>query len=438
VNSPVSPPGLERSKVEPPVALERAARRGRLALPWLARPIQFLWGLIFCQGLLGSVLVVGWSYRFAQRSVLRQWWSRSGRGGQFEDFVAEDPWTRPHANGPNWFLAPRVEVVAGKARGIARWLGGFGRNLSVGLAGLANTSALVLPACLLWWFGWYDGWNNSFAKGYEHAAVGPIISVLGILIFCAVMFYVPLAQARQAVTGNWRAFYDFNLLWTLVRRQWLGCLGLALCYSLLALPLHVLKTLPMLLPQINPQLETLSSAEALEFLRRYFFWCGLWMFPAYVLLRVLAAKLYAGGLLEAVQAGALRTQELDLGERSVLERLRLLEVRPRPAHHFLVRWLRWSATAAGRWVAGFLVGLVWFSFVAQIYITEFFNYHQAQGWLNQPLVQLPWFSYLPASLAHPAREVPLLLLVALVVWLVARKRSERMKVDRRREAAALE
>src|SRR2546429_8683233 len=87
---------------------------------------------------------------------------------------------------------------------------------------------------------WYDGWNNSFNKGYEQFSVGPGVSVLGILLFITAMLYVPMAQARQAVTGNWRCFYQFRLIRTLVRRRWFACFGLAALYALCSLPILVL------------------------------------------------------------------------------------------------------------------------------------------------------------------------------------------------------
>ena len=39
----------------------------------------------------------------------------------------------------------------------------------------------------------------------------------------------------------------------------------------------------------------------------------------------------------------------------------------------------------------------------------------AVGWLNQPLVQLPWFRYIPPRLQNPGQEI----LLALVVFLMA-------------------
>jgi hypothetical protein len=59
---------------------------------------------------------------------------------------------------------------------------------------------------MLW--SWEQGWINSFHGGYELAWFGPTMGFLGIFVFVGVMFYVPMAQAHQAVTGS----YD-QILW---------------------------------------------------------------------------------------------------------------------------------------------------------------------------------------------------------------------------------
>jgi hypothetical protein len=55
-----------------------------------------------------------------------------------------------------------------------------------------------------------------------------------------------------------------------------------------------------------------------------------------------------------------------------------------------------SLTARSGAVA--LAALLWLAFVAQIFVSEFLHYHPFVGWLNQPLVLLPWFHYVPPGL----------------------------------------
>jgi len=136
-----------------------------------------------------------------------------------------------------------------------------------------------LPGCLLWLFAWYDGWNNSFNKGYEQAIVGPMVFVLGIVLFVAAMLYVPMAQSRFASTGSWRSFFQFRLVWKLVRQEWLGSLVLAGLYAMLAFPVNILKTFPQFFPQIRPELELLSAEDAISFLKIYFSGSCLLFFP---------------------------------------------------------------------------------------------------------------------------------------------------------------
>jgi hypothetical protein len=64
----------------------------------------------------------------------------------------------------------------------------------------------------------------------------------------------------------------------------------------------------------------------------------------------------------------------------------------------LVRAAAWVGTRAGRVTVALATFFVWFTFVAQIFISEFLNYHPVLGWLNQTLVQLPWFHYIPPHL----------------------------------------
>src|SRR3989442_15379776 len=77
----------------------------------LVFPVKLFWGMAFCQGLVGSILMVGWTYRLAQRSVLKYWWSRSGRPQQretFAEFLEQDERTKIPRHWPNWFFQQNV------------------------------------------------------------------------------------------------------------------------------------------------------------------------------------------------------------------------------------------------------------------------------------------------------------------------------------------
>jgi len=394
-------------------------------------PIKFFWGMVFCQSLAGSIFVVGWTYRLAQRSAFKLWFSRRLPSRDclgFAEFMSAQESTREHVHWPNWFaqqnlrqaVRPTPESSSSsyalkllRALVHSLWL-----NFWIGLGALANTWVLTLPAGVFWWFGWYDGWNNSFNKGYEQAAVGPLISLLGTAWFITAMFYVPLAQARQAVTGQWRSFYQFRLIRKLVRARWVYCVLLAVLYSLLCIPLSILKTSPMFWMHNSPDLGALTTAQVAASLKGYFFWCALVMLPAFVILHLAAARIYASGLAALVQRGQIADSELSPNERAALDRCGLLTVRAELERHILVRFVAWTGTRLGRVAGAVVLALVWFSFVAQIYITEFLNYHSGAGWLNQPLVQLPWFRYLPTSVQNPIGEVFSALVVVLVALLI--------------------
>ncbi len=427
-----------------------------LAAPSLLRriffaPVKLFWGMVFCQSVLGALAVLGWTYRLMQRSVLKQWWKlseSSAKAGSFAEFVAGDTHTDGHVHWPNWFLAqnfrdstsslPSLDAgrrqcaacVAGSSP-VGRLFGNAARmlkalftslwtNVRLGVQAIFNTWVLTLPACVLMLFGWYDGWNNSFNKGYEQFQVGPGVSWLGILLFIAAMLYVPMAQARQAVTGNWRSFYQFRLVWTLVRRRWLASFGLATLCVLCSVPLMILASAVMFLPNINPKLADLTPAQTIQFLNSYYFWSALFVFPAFVMLRLVAARIYGSALLKAVQGGAISQDALAENEWRALHRLDLLRIEPPRIRHPVWRIAAWAGTRAGRATFGFLTGLAWFIFIAQFYVAQFLNYRGAPVWLNQTLVQLPWSRHIPATLKHPWGDFIAAAAIVFLAWRLAK------------------
>lgn len=384
-------------------------------------------GALLCQTFLGSVIVLGWVQRSARRATLKHWWrmgsSQAARYKNFESFALEAQPTQEFADWPNWVLSEYGPTrLCGGPR---RWFGAFFNNARLGAQAILNTWVLTLPGCLLWSIAWYDGWQNSFNKGYEHAWVGPTTFGIGTILFIGAMFYVPLAQARQASTGRWRSFYDFKLIWYLIRRRWLASLGLAMVCAALSLPALVLKTWPAFMPQvlegqilkleragqpIPPALKhpaEMTPAELVHQLNRFFFLSALYVFPAFVALRIVTARVYARGICDAIRSGGLTEDQLEDVEWQALHRLGLTQPQMKSSSPTLVRFVAEFGTRTGQLIAGVATTLVWLLFVVQVTTAEFFKYTSfGRGWWNQPLIQLPWFNYTPAQLEAATKTDP--------------------------------
>src|SRR5207249_2754054 len=211
-----------------------------------------------------------------------------------------------------------------------------------------------------------------------------------------------------------------RFMWSLVCRLSLACLVPATLYSFCSVPIMILSSVVMFLPNINPKLADLTPAETIQFLNRYFFWSALFVFPAFVALRLVAARIYGSTLLKAIQTGAITQDALAESEWRALHRLNLIQVEPPRLRHPVWRIVTWAGTRAGRGTFGFLTGLVWFFFLAQLYIAQFFNYRGATVWLNQTLVQLPWFHHLPATIGNPWGDFFVAAAVVFVAWRLKR------------------
>jgi hypothetical protein len=414
-------------EVRPAPAPPRAARPGLPArLAWrLLGLLGWLWrwlvGAFFCLNTFTSILVTGWTYRWLQGLVLRGWWkqSRFAREGSFEEFLARFGPGAPAAK-PRWFLRERVRAVlarpgpGGKPAGGMRlalraltvpwhalWL-----NFKVGLAGFLCTYLLTGLGCVLMYFGWEYGWLNSFHKGYEQAFFGATISLLGIFLFVLSLLYVPMAQIHQAVTGQARAFFDFRFVWQLVRARPTAYCGVAVLIGLVALPLQVLKSLPFS-PTFYGNDPDLSDAEVLAFFQQYLFGCCLFLFPALLLVRRAAARVYRSAVLKVLRQGRVARAELNPVLARWLDRLEMMPV-PLARAVGLGRVVLGGGRWAYRVALYVLLFLLWLPFVAQTYLGEFLQRHQNEGplrptgFLNHVLIQLPAFDFVPQHLKESA------------------------------------
>lgn len=414
----------------PEIRLAGPLEPGRLRR-WACAVWHLVAGATLCQGPLGALLVVGWSQRATRRAILRVWWKRRGGGRPsltFEAFCAEDLETLDSAHWPSWVLGRPADEARGWRRIATRLAGSFWANLRTGLANALCTFTLIGPAGLLWAGAWYAGWQNSFNKGYENAAIGPAVFLVGMLWFAVAMLHVPMAWARQASTGRWGSFFDFRLVWSLVRRRWAASFGLALLAAGLSAAALVVKTMPVFFPQmaearIRKEQEAgravpealvraadPTPAEALKRIHAYFWYAALFQFPAFALLRIAAGRVYAGALLDAVRAGACTGDDLDEREWHALRRLDLITPEARPVRGRFVRLAAWLATRAGRTSAVVATMLVWLGLAGLVVVSEFLRYSgggggtPGRGWWNQPMLQVPWFNYTPAQLEKAAKE----------------------------------
>lgn len=413
--------------VEEAVDVERRPAQPSSLGSWLWRavvaPAKYFVGVLLATTWLMSILVVGWTYRLMRRTTVKQWYKQSDmadHGVPFREYARHHESTESLAHWPNWLLGQhalrefRGETLCGAGRPAWRRVltGCFGslwQNLCTGLPAIANTWVLTMPICMIWMIFWFTGWNISFDKVYEEAFVGAVSSLAGIGLFIAVMHYLPMAQARHASTGQLRRFYDFRLVWKVARNRWMANALLAALYALLSIPIMIVVSTPQFLPQIidgsqgSGSYEAMSDAEVLKFLQGYFFWCCAYIVPAYVLLHWLAARSYAAGLLALVRRGEVQPEELGPREADAMKQLGLLVVeaevvKPNTLGRVVVKTAGWTSSRAVRIACGVMVILLWFSFAAQIYVGQFLNYREVSGWLNMPLIQLPWLKEIPAAL----------------------------------------
>ena len=243
------------------------------------RLIRLLWSLLVCtlfaQTMLTSVLALGWVYRWVRHSVTKRLfeispiaesiqWHKFASNHQEITFVRDSPrllWRQAGAPCPT---NPILKRFHGLFHSL--WL-----NMKIGVAAILTTWSFTIIPCIFWAMAWYTGWHISFNKMYEESATGASLGFLGMVLFIAVMLYLPSAQVRHAFTGDWQSFFDFRFVRTLVRRRPIQLLLLAVGYVISSVVLTFFKVLPVFLPAINPALEAISAAEALDFLNDYFF-----------------------------------------------------------------------------------------------------------------------------------------------------------------------
>jgi hypothetical protein len=380
----------------------------RLALGWLWRLAcavwKFLVALLLTTNWLLSVLVVGWTCRFMQRTAFKAWWRQSHRPYRkmisFRSAAATTPGWIEHASWPNWVISQDIFGDLRRGR-VHRLLGGLWDNLRFGLQSIVNTSVVLALPCLLWTLAWYAGWQVSFNKAYEYFQNGALLGLTASALFIVAMFYVPMAQARQAVSGVWRSFYDFRQVRRVIRRRWFACALLALAYAVAGLFVLVFFSIVPMATQFGDWLNSLDANRRLWSMKAYFLGGAAVLFPLFVALRWFAARIYASAIGQMLSTGEIRPDELSSAERLAFPPELVNAPEARDDWSRADRAIAWSKSLPARIILGIVVTLAWALVVAEIFIGQFFIFRGPRVWLNHPLVQLPWTDYTPAAQTVP-------------------------------------
>ena len=403
--------GLTPRKLEP--RMEHGFNTDSVIVSWPLAFLGWCWrvvvGSLFCFSLIGSIIVTGWTYRWLQGLVLRGWWKRSrfGQQGSFEEFCASLGHNAPVSR-PRWFMEEWIKIAlnrpdaAGRQPGTIRkilralrlpwhslWL-----NFKIGLQGLFCTYVLTGLGCLLMLFSWEFGWLNSFNKGYEQAVIGPLTGFLGVFIFIAAMFYVPMAQVHQAVTGDYRAFFDVRFVWQLIRARLSAYVILAALITLTSVLMEILKIAPGFFGDLT---ESWSDAEVLKMLQNYYLVCCLVLFVSLLTWRWLAARIYQSAVLKVLERGWFHRADLHPTLMNWLDRLGIFPV-PTLESAGIGYVVKSGGRIVYRRMLFVVLFFIWFGFVAKVYVGEFLNYHPISGFMNHPLIQFPHFNYTPPNL----------------------------------------
>ena len=295
------------------------------------RLLRIFWLLlvctIWCQTLLTAILALGWSYRWVRYRVTRQLFQLSPMAEKttWQQFTSNLESLTPVGEIPNLFRkqpgisSPRYPLF----KCIHSWLHGVWLNFRVGLGAILTTWVLTLLPCIIFAIAWYIGWHISFTKMYEESATGASLGFSGLLLFTAIMLYLPTAQARHAFTNNWHSFFDWRFIRVLVwHRPWQLFL-LAIGYVIANIVLTFFKALPTFFTTMNPNLESISTIEALEFLNQYYFYTGGVAFLLFLALRTIAGNIYSSALREMWCQSTLKAEAFNKEEVRLFE---LLEV----------------------------------------------------------------------------------------------------------------
>lgn len=324
-------------------ALASPAAVTRLPVRLFRAMFNLVVGALFCMSPLTALLVLGWlSRRIAARVDVRL-----GRA----------------VSSPGWVLGPR-----GKGW-IVRLLGGLAANIRAGVMSAAGLAALTLPFTMLWLGAWWAGWENSFNKGYEQSAVGPVTWILGALIALPVLAHLPLALAHASAEGRFGAFFEYRRIRSVFRAAGWRVAWLALVSVVLCVPFLGVRALPVFIEGIVTGFADMTAAEQLQVAQLFDAAGAALTFVIVLFLRDRASSIYALALSRAARgrAQAVWKDHAALGAAKTGRE---------PSRPMAALWL-------------VLACVIWSGLPVLIVMGQFMNYAPVL-WLSHPVFLLPW------------------------------------------------
>ena len=355
---------------------------------------SWVFATLACMSIPLAILFAGWTYRLVQHRAHKLWTIRLGKDADSRRTL------------PRWFLSERSEnIFSGTERtvfhsriaGILRAsLGSLGANWRTGFLITLNSFLVTLPGGMIMMFSWYSGWDNSFKKGYEQAEIGPLWGLIGIFLFMVAMTYIPIAQARQAITGSTRAFWSYRKVRDVIRARPVTCLVLSGGYTFLG-AIFMVAVSALAVVGNGDSFEEKSNAEVVSFLNAYyFFWDAFFIVPGFLLLKLMAGRIYAGASYDAIVASRWQKDEVTDREQKIFEHARVAETPS--ASPGLMRIGLAAFSLIGRLFLRATTFLLLLLLALELYVAQFFNFEPATNWLRQPMVQLPWYRSIPKHL----------------------------------------
>ena len=233
---------------------------------------------------------------------------------------------------------------------------------------------------------------------YEESATGASLGFSGLFLLTVIMLYLPIAQARHAFTHDGYSFFDWRFISAMVWRKPWQLFLLAMGYAIANIVLTFFKALPTFFTTMNPNLASISPLEALELLNQYYFYTGGIAFLLFLTLRTFAGNIYSSALREMWCQSILKAEAFNPEERQCFELLGVSYGSQYQKPGLVKKILGIPLNIGYRGGIITLTVLVWSFFNFLPFVSEFANYYPVRGFLNQPLVQLPCFRYVPTHL----------------------------------------